>query len=297
MAKDEAEIIVAGVRLTHPDRPLWPGQEDVTKRDLARHYERAAGRMLPHVAGRPLTLVRCPRGGGARCFVQRHAGPGFGRAVRRVEVLVAEKTITVPVVDDLAGLVSLVQVGVLEIHPWGAMADDPAHADRLVFDLDPGEGVGWDATIAAARSVRERVEAAGLRAFVKTSGGKGLHVVAPLAPRQPWDDAAAAAGAIARALAAAEPDRFTTAMAKDERGGRIFLDVLRNRRGSSTVAPWSPRARAGVPVSVPLRWEELDDLRGAGSVDLEGAAARLRSADPWAGFGAAGRPLAMAGES
>jgi bifunctional non-homologous end joining protein LigD len=286
---DEAEV--AGVRLTHPDRPLWPGQ-GATKRDLALHLKRAAPRLLPHVAGRPLTLLRCPRGGGARCFVQRNAGPGFGRAVRRVELVVAEKTATVPVVEDVAGLVSLVQVGVLEIHPWGATADDPARADRLVFDLDPGEGVGWAEIAAAAREVAARVEAAGLVPFLKTSGGKGLHVVAPLAPRQPWDRAAEAAGEVASALAADAPDRFTTALPKEERAGRIFVDVLRNRRGASAVAPWSPRAREGAPVSAPIAWAELDALPGPAAVTLSNAAARLAAPDPWAGFEEARRPLA-----
>ncbi|WP_207476620.1 non-homologous end-joining DNA ligase [Arenibaculum pallidiluteum] len=290
---ETGSVEIAGVALTHPDRPVWPGQ-GVTKAELARHFERVAARMLPHVAGRPLTLVRCPRGNGRRCFVQRNVGPGFGKAIRRVPVLATETTVLVPVVEDLAGLVSLVQVGVLEIHPWGALADDPGHADRLVFDLDPGEGIDWRSIAAAARDVAGRIEAAGLAPFLKTSGGKGLHVVVPLAPRQPWERAAAVAGRIAEELAGDAPDRFTTALAKTERAGRIFVDVLRNRRGASAVAPYSPRARSGAPVSTPLAWDDLPYIEGPGELSIATLPGRLGGPDPWAGFFEAGRPLPSA---
>ena len=291
---EQTAVEIAGIALTHPDRPVWPDGGG-TKLDLARHVERVAERLLPHVAGRPLTLLRCPRGAAGRCFLQRNVGPGFGKAVRRIPVVAAEKTVLVPVVEDLAGLVSLVQIGVVEIHPWGALAGDPGRTDRLVFDLDPGEGVGWAEVARAAAAVAERLEAEGLVPFLKTSGGKGIHVVAPLAPRQPWERASAAADRIAEALAAEAPDRFTTALAKAERAGRIFVDVLRNRRGASAVAPYSPRARAGAPVSTPLDRAELRSVPGPEVFTIATLPERLSRADPWQGFLEAGRPLPDAG--
>lgn len=291
-------VAVAGVVLSSPDKVLWPDM-GVTKLDLARYYEAVADRILPHVAGRPLMLLRCPQGRGGRCFVQRHAGPGFGRAIRRVTLPGREGekeggTAGLPVVDDPAGLVALVQIGVLELHPWLAGAGDPDRPDRLVFDLDPGEGMGWGELAEAAREVRARLREEGLASFVKTSGGKGIHVVCPLVPGAGWGEAGDFARDLVRAMEAGRPSRYTTSPDPQERQGRIFLDHLRNARGASAVAPWSPRARPGAPVSMPLAWEDLDEAAPGGAEGrIAGAAFTVREAsrsslpwpDPWPDFG------------
>ncbi|WP_431855850.1 non-homologous end-joining DNA ligase [Azospirillum sp.] len=247
-------IDIAGVTLSHPDKVLWP-EQGVSKRDLAAYYVSVADRILPHVANRPLTLVRCPAGRKGACFVQKHPWPGLPRAVRRLRCGDEEWV----GVDDLAGIVALVQVGVLELHPWGATADDLDRPDRIVLDLDPAEGVPWTRVVEGARALRTDLEGMGLRSFVKTTGGKGLHVVLPIEPAADWDTAKAFAHGVAVRLAEREPDRYTTNPLKEARKGRIFLDHLRNSRGATAVAAYSTRARPGAPVATPLRWDELSE--------------------------------------
>ncbi|HYG88627.1 MAG TPA: non-homologous end-joining DNA ligase [Azospirillum sp.] len=253
MAKTET-IDIAGVRLSHPDKVLWP-EQGVTKRDLAEHYVTVAERILPHVANRPLTLVRCPSGREGACFVQKHPWTGLPKAVRRLRCGDEEWV----GVDDLAGIVALVQMGVLELHPWGATADDLDRPDRVVLDLDPDEGVPWARVVEGARALHDDLEAMGLQSFVKTTGGKGLHVVLPVEPAAGWEAVKAFAHDLAARLAAREPDRYTTNPLKEARTGRIFLDHLRNSRGATAVAAYSTRARPGAPVATPLRWEELSE--------------------------------------
>ena len=283
---------VAGVRLTHPDRVLYP-EQGVTKLALARYYEEVAEWILPHLAQRPLSLVRCPQGRETTCFYQKH--PGEGMASRLPRVGIEEKDGTHPYlyVRSLADLVALVQAGVLELHVWGSRIDDIERPDLLVFDLDPAEDVAWRAVLHAARELRERLDALGLAAFVRTTGGKGLHVVVPLEPRRGWDDVKAFARGVAEAHARAEPRRFTTNMSKAKRGGRIFLDYLRNGRGATAIASYSTRARVGAPVAVPLRWDELGPAIRSDRYHVGNVRRRLAAltGDPWEGFEAARRPL------
>jgi bifunctional non-homologous end joining protein LigD len=276
---------VAGVRLTHPDRVLYP-QQELTKLDLARFYESIADWILPHVVDRPLTLVRCPKGSGGDCFYQKHLTESMPEALSGVWIKEKGARSQYVVVKDLSGLISLVQMGVLEIHPWPARADDLEHPDRLIFDLDPGEGTAWKDVIAAAREIRDRLDEYGLVSFVRTSGGKGLHVVAPLARRQSWDRLKEFAKSIATEMAAAAPEMYTANMAKAKRRGKIFVDYLRNQEGATAVASYSTRARAGAPVATPVRWEELTAKLAPDKHTVEnlpGRLARLKS-DPWEGF-------------
>ena len=271
---------VAGVRLTHPDKVLYP-EQGITKQDLADYYLAAADRMLPHVTKRPLTLVRCPAGSERKCFYQRHAGSGVPDELGQVPIAgFAEPYLYI---KDTAGLIALVQMGVLEIHPWGARIDRPDRPDRIVFDLDPGEGLDFAAVVAAALDVRERLEGLGLAAFAKTTGGKGMHVVVPIARRHTWQAVKAFAKATAEAMAAGAPARFLTRIAKAERKGRIFIDYLRNDPTSTAVAPYSTRARAGAPVAMPLAWDEVTPKLDPAAFTLASVPRRIaRLPDPWA---------------
>jgi bifunctional non-homologous end joining protein LigD len=271
---------VAGVRLSHPDKVLYP-EQGITKQDLADYYLAAAERMLPHVARRPLTLVRCPAGSAKKCFYQRHAGSGVPDELAEVQIAgFAEPYLYI---KDTAGLIALVQMGVLEVHPWGARIDRPDRPDRIVFDLDPGDGLDFAAVAAAALEVRARLEGLGLAAFAKTTGGKGMHVVVPIARRHTWPAVKAFAKATAEAMAADAPERFLTRIAKAERKGRIFIDYLRNDPTATAVGPYSTRARAGVPVAMPLAWDEVTPALDPTDFTLTGARRRIaRTPDPWA---------------
>ena len=278
----KAPVSVAGITLSHPDRIYWQ-DAGVSKRDLAEFYAGIWDWMRPHVVGRPIALLRCPEGATGQCFFQKHAAAGI--ATEHLH-LVAEKGDKIIAIDDLAGLISLVQAGVLEVHTRGTTIGDRERADRLVFDLDPGPGTKWSDVVAAARAVRERLDALKLRSFVKTSGGKGLHVVLPIAPT-PWDAAKDFAHAIAAAMAADAPSRYTATSGERNRNNRVFIDYLRNSREATAVAPYSTRARPGAPVSVPVDWSELGSLSGANHytvLNLPARLARLRK-DPWDNIG------------
>ena len=282
------------VKLTHPDRVYWP-DAGVTKEGLAQYYAEVWRHMAPFIVGRPLALVRCPQGISGQCFFQKHAWQGLSRSIQLArdpkdpeEALLA--------INDLDGLIGLVQAAVLEIHPWGASLPNLEQPDMIIMDLDPGEAVSWPEVIAAALEVRERLAALGLASFVKTSGGKGLHVVAPLQPKAAWPAVKAFAKSIADAMAADSPERFVATITKSKRRGKILVDYLRNGRGATAVAPYSTRARAGAPVSMPLAWEELGPGLGPAYFTVDNTPTRLAhlKTDPWADFRAAAVPLPAA---
>ena len=273
----------SSVKLTHPDRLLWP-EAGITKEGLADYYSDTWRWMDPHVTGRPLALVRCPTGIDQPCFFQKHGWKGMAAHVRLIADPQDKERILG--IDSFDGLMALVQASVLEIHPWGARSDDLERPDRLTFDLDPGEGVAWSDICAGAREVRARLKDAGLESFAKTSGGKGLHVVVPLSPRSGWDDAKDFCHKIAQSMARDTPTLFTASMAKKERDGRIYVDYLRNGRGATAVAAYSPRARADAGVSTPLSWSELDSCGSGARFTLTNLHKRLDhlTRDPWQGF-------------
>jgi bifunctional non-homologous end joining protein LigD len=273
---------IAGVRLTHPDRVLYPPQ-GITKRDLAQLYVDIKDWILPHLKGRPLTLVRCPEGAEKSCFYMKHSGVWAPPALRRVMIQEKTKVGEYLVVDDLEGLVSLVQMGILEIHTWNSAADQIERPDRVVFDLDPDPSVGWDRVVAAAQALRERLDGLGFESFVKTTGGKGLHVLVPLRPASTWEESFAFSRVISEEMERAAPKAYTTAMPKAQRRGRILIDYLRNNRGNTSVTAYSTRARPGAPISTPLPWEELAAGVRPDQFHVGNIRTRLDAlkADPW----------------
>jgi bifunctional non-homologous end joining protein LigD len=279
-------------KLTHPDRVYWE-DAGVTKQDLADYYTAVWKWMAPHVTGRVLALLRCPEGATAECFFQKHASAGVDK--KRLHLVPEPDGDQSISVDDLDGLIALVQAGVLEIHTRGTTIDHLEEADRLVFDLDPGPGIGWKDIVAAARDVRERLAALKLKSFLKTSGGKGLHVVLPIR-YTPWDEAKDFCRRIAEQMSADHPDRYTATVKIAARGNRIFIDYLRNSREATAVAPYSTRARPGAPVSVPIAWEELGTLKAANRytvLNLAQRLSRLRK-DPWKDIARLKQPLPKA---
>ena len=278
------QAVVAGIRLSHATRILF-SEARVTKLDLAHYYEDIADWILPHLKQRPLTLVRCPQG--HHCFFQKHANETTAEGVGRIEVPTGGTTATYMSAGTLPGLISLVQMGVLELHTWGAREGHLDRPDRMIFDLDPDADLEWKNVVEGAQLVRSLLQDIGLTSFVKTTGGKGLHVVVPLAPRHTWDEVKAFSKAVAAQLEQVLPDRFIANMSKAKRGGRIFVDYLRNASEATAVAAYSTRAKPHAPVSTPLHWDELadSDLRSDRYtvLNLRQRLADLKQ-DPWADY-------------
>ena len=275
-------VTVGAIKLSHPDRIYWE-DAGVTKRDLAEFYSKIWKWMAPHLVGRPISLLRCPEGAAGQCFFQKHASAGISEDHLH---LVPEDGGKILSLDNLDGLLSLVQAGVLEVHVRGSTVAHLGDADRLVFDLDPGPGTDWKDVVAAARDVRARLAQIKLKTFLKTSGGKGLHVILPIKPT-PWEEAKEFCHAVANAMAQDAPNRYVATATKSKRKGRIFIDYMRNSREATAVAPFSTRARPGAAVSTPIDWSELGTLKSADYYTvktLPQRLARLRK-DPWAGIG------------
>ena len=282
---EDGEVVAErlGVRLTSPDRVVFPGQ-GVTKADLVGYYEAVAEAMLPHIARRPLSLVRCPQGRAKACFFQKHDTGGFPPQMQSMPIAESDgERQDYFFIEDLAGLVAGTQMNVLEWHIWGSRCADVEKPDRLVFDIDPDVGLDFAAVRDAAVEIRERLDGLGLVSYAMVSGGKGIHVVVPLRPRLEWDAAKAFCRAFAQQLAAAAPERFTAHLSKARRKGRLFLDYLRNERGSTAISPWSVRSREGAPVAVPVSWDEVPGLGKANGFSLAAAAERAGE-DVWSGY-------------
>jgi bifunctional non-homologous end joining protein LigD len=280
---EDAEI--AGIKLT-PD-------QGITKVDLARYYEQIADWILLHLKGRPLTLVRCPEGYRKQCFYQRHVTDSLREPIRSIRVKDGRSAVSYVAVDSTPGLIALVQMGVLEVHTWGSRQNRLEQPDRLIFDLDPDPTLPWNRIKGAAETLRRRMSELGFAAFVKTTGGKGLHVVVPVTPKQDWDTVKAFARQIAEELEHEAPQLYTATMSKARRRGKIYVDYLRNARTATAVSAYSTRARENAPVSVPIHWDELAaDVRGE-HFTIRNVPQRLRRLrkDPWDGYEAARRPI------
>ncbi|MGE5259876.1 MAG: DNA ligase D [Actinomycetota bacterium] len=284
-AKKTGNPTFAGITISNPDKVYYP-KSGLTKLDIARYYETVAPFILPYVARRPISLVRCPEGIDGQRFFQRHAMKGMSEAIKQIPIAGGETDKPYLYIDDEEGLFGLVQIGTLEIHDWGVSLAHISEPDRLVFDLDPDEDLDLATLKAATIEVREFLADLGLKSFLKSTGGKGLHLVAPLTPRLGWPEVKVFAKAIADALVEARPDRYTANPLKKTRGGRIFVDYLRNQRGGSAIVNYSTRAKEGAPVACPLRWDELKGLKVAAAYSVTTLPARLKrlKSDPWEGF-------------
>jgi bifunctional non-homologous end joining protein LigD len=282
--KDD-EITRAGIRVTSPGKVLFAGQ-GLTKTDLIDYYEAVAPLMLPHLKDRPLTLVRCPRGRGGRCFFQKHDSGGFPAAMRRVMIDDSSgKSEQYFYIDDLQGIVAGVQMGVLEFHIWGSRRDEVEKPDRIVFDLDPDVDLDFEDVRRAAFDLRDRLEDIGLKTFPMLSGGKGFHVIAPLTRRAEWREVKAFCQGFALKLGEEAPDRYVANMAKARRKGRIFVDYLRNERGATAICPYSTRARENAPVAAPVSWKEAETIAAANLFTARIMRERAsKVGDPWADY-------------
>jgi bifunctional non-homologous end joining protein LigD len=291
-SSSQGNVEIAGIKLTHPDRVLYP-EQGITKLALAHYYEQVADWMIPHLKGRPLTLVRCPEGIKKQCFYQRHVTESLREPIRSIPVREGRSKVSYVSVDSTPGLIALVQMGVLEIHTWGSRRDRLEQPDRLIFDLDPDPALSWQRIKAAAETLRDRMSGLGFSAFVKTTGGKGLHVVVPITPKQDWEAVKLFAKRVAEDVVREAPQLYTATMSKSKRQKKIYIDYLRNARTATAVCAYSTRARANAPVSVPLHWHELaTDVRGEYFTirNVPQRLARQRT-DPWEGYEKARRPI------
>jgi bifunctional non-homologous end joining protein LigD len=284
VAKPKTTIDLAGVRFTSPDRPVYP-EIGVTKLELAEHYLAVADRMLPHLEARPVTMIRCPDNY-KQCFFQKHIDKAAHyEGVTAVQLKEDKGPALYASIDELKGLIALVQLGVVEFHTPGIRRDKLTHPDRFIIDLDPDPTVGWDRVVEAAIAMRDLLSELGLKSYAKTTGGKGLHVVCPIRRSRSVEEVRAFSGALAGMFEAVAPKRYTTNVSKSQRKHKILIDYLRNAPGATAVELFSARAREGAPVAMPVDWNELNDVRGD-TFTVRNAKDRLasRRADPWKDF-------------
>jgi bifunctional non-homologous end joining protein LigD len=284
-AADTGAPIVRGVRISNADRVMFE-RPALTKLDLVRYYDRVTSAMLPHVQGRPLTLVRCGRGVAAGCMYLKHSKVWAPPALTRIKIREKTKIGDYLVIDSPDAIVALAQMDIVEIHTWNTRKEKVEYPDRIVLDLDPGAAVSWTTMIGAARLLRDLLHTLELECFVKTTGGKGLHVVVPIEPRDDWEACLAFARAVAGALTRHDPALFTMTFGKRGRERQILLDYLRNNRTNTSVAAFSTRAREGAPVSVPISWNELTERLRPRDMNVVTVPARLERQrnDPWADY-------------
>jgi bifunctional non-homologous end joining protein LigD len=290
-----ANPTVAGIPISHPERIIYPAL-NIRKIDLAYFYEAIADWIVPHVRGRPLTVVHCPNGMLGECRYMRHTKAWGPAVLRRVRIREKTKVGEYLVADDIAGVVALIQMGMVEIHTWNVTVEDVERPNRIIWDLDPGPEVTWVQVVYAARALRDVLNELGLKSWVKTTGGRGLHIVVSIVPQRDWSECLTFSRAVADLLVRLDPRFYTTAFAKQGRESKILIDYLRNNRTNTSISGFSTRARLGAAVSVPVRWDELGErLRPEvfTVATVRRRVARLRT-DPWSGYWTAHQRLTNA---
>ena len=288
---------VEGIRISHPERVV-DESTGANKLDVARYYAEVVQLILPHLARRPVSMLRAPAGIAGQLFFQRHAESLKIPELKTLDESVAPGRDAMAEVHSLAALVGSTQMNVIEFHTWNATTRKPDKPDRMVFDLDPGEGVGWAQVTEGSEVTRAFLAELGLASFVKTSGGKGLHVVVPITPKEDWDTVKALSKRVVEQLARVLPDRFVAKSGPKNRVGRIFIDYLRNGFGSTTACAWSMRARPGLGISVPCDWSELASVRGGDHWKLANIGERIgEKVDPWAAYASTKQTLVKATRS
>jgi bifunctional non-homologous end joining protein LigD len=287
-SRPAAALHPSGVNITHPEKLLWP-DVGISKQDLADYFARVSDLLFPVIADRPLSLVRTPDGVKGERFYQRHAMKGMSKLIETAKLPGFDEPYLV--IRKPEALRALAQIAATELHPWGATVADIERPDFLVFDLDPSPSITFTMMLKAAQEIRERLKQYDLAAYVKLSGGKGFHVVVPVKPKADWKQAKAFARTLVEAMEADSPKLYTTMARKTKRRGRVFLDYLRNDKTSTAVAAWSPRARAGAPIAVPINWQLLEGKRALPVYTIKTVAQAIKIADPWKRFDADRRPI------
>jgi bifunctional non-homologous end joining protein LigD len=279
MEKKSGGLVLCGIAITHPERVISEAGH-ITKGELAEYYAGVAPFMLPQIVNRPLSLLRCPTGIGGECFFQRNPGKGLGADVHPFDFKHNGKEYQYLYIEDEKGLLEIVQMGAIELHPWGAKVDSIDYPDRMIFDLDPATDVPFEAVKLAAQDLRQRLEHKGLKSVLKCTGGKGLHVTVPLAGKDKWPEVKAFAGALAAEMVTAAPDAYIATMSKAKRTGKIFIDFFRNDYTATAVADYGVRARPGTPVALPIEWKELDGLKSGSQFGIKDVLKRIKGKKP-----------------
>ena len=277
--KSAGSLVVAGIAITHPDRVI-SNAGHITKGELAEYYAAVAPVLLPGIARRPVSLLRCPSGIDGQCFYQRNPGKGLGADVHAFKFRHNGKAFEYLYIEDEKGLLEIVQMGAIEIHPWGARIDAIDYPDRMIFDLDPAPDVPFEALKLAAEDLKQRLERKGLESLLKCTGGKGLHVTVPLAGKDKWPEVKSFAASLAEEMVAAAPQAYVATMSKAKRTGKIFIDYFRNDYTATAIADWAVRARPGAPVATPLEWKELKSLKAADQFSMKDVLKRLKDKKP-----------------
>ncbi len=274
-ASNKAALVLHGITITHPDRVIFD-QGKITKVDIARYYAEIAPFLLAEIKDRPISLLRCPSGTKVQCFFQRNVGFGLGPDVHPFDWVYKGSRYKYIFVKDARGIMEMIQMGVIEIHPWGASVTKIHTPDRMIFDFDPDPAVPFNKVKAAALELRRRLKKKGLDSQLKCTGGKGLHVIVPLAPKYSWAEVKAWAAQQAQEMVRNKPDLYIATMTKAKRAGKIFIDYFRNDYTATAIAAYSLRARPGAPVAIPLEWRELKNLKGGGDFDMQATITRTR---------------------
>jgi bifunctional non-homologous end joining protein LigD len=272
-------LVLEGITITHPERVISETGH-VTKGELAEYHAAIAPYMLPRLLRHPISLLRCPSGIGNQCFYQRNPGRGLGADVKPFPFRHKGKSYEYLYIDDAKGLLEIVQMGAIEIHPWGATVDAIDYPDRMIFDLDPAPDLPFEAVRLAAKDLRQRLKHKGLDAMLKCTGGKGLHVTVPLAEKDEWQAVKGFASALAEEMVAAAPSAYIATMSKAKRSGKIFIDFFRNDYTATAIADFAVRARPGAPVALPLTWKELEDVESPGQFTMKDVLARIKRKKP-----------------